>query len=68
MQRRDAVLWAVRDFLVSQRRACVLIGVDLRAVRRDRPPHNREIHEEMHKIAEKRRRFGCRGVGILLVP
>ncbi len=25
-----------------------------------------EIREEMHKIAEKRRRFGCRRVGILL--
>ena len=35
-------------------------------MRRDRPPDNPEIREEMHKIAEKRRRFGYRRVGILL--
>ena len=57
---------ALRDHPISQRRACVLIGVDPKTVRRDRPPDNPEIREEMHKIAEKRRRFGYRRVGILL--
>lgn len=66
MQRRQAVLRALKDHPVSQRRACVLIGVDPKAVRRDRPPDNPEIREEMHKIAEKRRRFGYRRVGIML--
>ena len=66
MQRRDAVLRAMRDHPVSQRRACVLIGVDPKTVRRERPPDNPEIREEMHKIAEKRRRFGYRRVGIML--
>ena len=66
MQRRDAVLRAMKDHPISQRRACVLIGVDPKTVRRDRPPDNPEIREEMHKIAEKRRRFGYRRVGILL--
>ena len=66
MQRRDAVLRALRDHPISQRRACVLIGVDPKTVRRDRPPDNPEIREEMHKIAEKRRRFGYRRVGIML--
>ena len=66
MQRRDAVLRAMKDHPISQRRACVLIGVDPKTVRRDRPPDNPEIREEMHKIAEKRRRFGYRRVGIML--
>lgn len=66
MQRRDAVLRALNNHPISQRRACVLIGVDPKTVRRERPPDNPEIREEMHKIAEKRRRFGYRRVGILL--
>jgi putative transposase len=49
MQRRDAVLRAMKDHPISQRRA-----------------DNPEIREEMRKIAEKRRRFGYRRVGILL--
>jgi putative transposase len=48
----------MRDHPISQRRACVLVGVDPKTVRRERPPDNAEIREEMHKIAEKRRRFG----------
>ena len=66
MQRRDAVLRAMKDHPISQRRACVLIGVDPKTVRRERPPDNPEIREEMHKIAEKRRRFGYRRMGIML--
>ena len=66
MARRDAARRAMRDHDISQRRACVLVGVDPKTVRRERPPDNPEIREEMHKIAEKRRRFGYRRVGILL--
>ena len=66
MQRRDAVLRATRDHPISQRRACVLIGVDPKTVRRERPPDNPEIRLEMNKIAEKRRRFGYRRIGVLL--
>ena len=58
MQRRDAVLRAMKGYPISQRRACILIGVDPKTVRRERLPDNREIREEMRKIAEKRRRFG----------
>jgi putative transposase len=58
MQRRDAVLRAMRDHPISQRRACVLIGVDPKTVRRKKPPDNPDIRLEMNKIAEKRRRFG----------
>lgn len=56
----------MRDHDISQRRACVLIGVDPKTVRRERSPDNPEIREEMHKIAEQRRRFGYRRVGIML--
>jgi putative transposase len=38
MARRDAVLRAMNDHPISQRRACVLIGVDPKTVRRERPP------------------------------
>jgi len=46
--------------------ACVLIGVDPKTVRRDRPPDNPDIRLEMNKIAEKRRRFGYRRIGVML--
>lgn len=66
MQRQDAVLRARKGHPISQRRACVLIGVDPKTMRCQRLPDNPEIRLEMNKIAEKRRRFGCRRIGILL--
>jgi putative transposase len=66
MQRRDAVLRAMKGHPISQRRACVLIGVDPKTVRREPPPDNPEIRLEMNKIAEKRRRFGYRRIGVML--
>jgi putative transposase len=51
---------------ISQRRACVLIGVDPKTLRREHPPDNPEVRLEMNKIAEKRRRFGYRRIGIML--
>ena len=51
---------------ISQRRTCVLIGADPKTVRREHPPDNPEIRLEMHKIAEKRRRFGYRRIGVML--
>ena len=56
----------MRDYQVSQRRACVLIGVDPKTVRRERPPDHAEIREEMREIAGLRRRFGYRRVGVML--
>lgn len=66
MARRDAALRAMRDYDISQRRACTLVGVDPKTVRRERSPDNPDIRREMGKIAEKRRRFGYRRIGILL--
>ncbi|GEO02333.1 transposase [Novosphingobium sediminis] len=56
----------MRDYQVSQRRACVLIGVDPKTVRRERPPDHAEIREEMREIAGLRRRFGYRRIGVML--
>ncbi len=56
----------MRDHDLSQRRACVLVGVDPKTVRREQPPDNPDIREEMGKLAEKRRRFGYRRLGVLL--
>ena len=56
----------MRGHPISQRRACVLIGVDPKTVRREHPPDNPEIRLEMNKIAEKRRRFGYRRIGVML--
>ena len=36
--------------------------------RRDRPPDNPEVREEMKAIASKQRRFGYRRIGVLLDP
>ena len=56
----------MRDHNISQRRACRLVGVDPKTVRRERPPDNPEIRKEMRAIAAKRRRFGYRRIGVML--
>jgi putative transposase len=56
----------MRDHDVSQRRACRLVGVDPKTVRRDRPPDNEDVRAAMREIAGKRRRFGYRRIGVLL--
>jgi putative transposase len=56
----------MRDHDISQRRACRLVGVDPKTVRRDRPPDNPEIRAEMKAVAHTRRRFGYRRIGVML--
>jgi len=56
----------MRDHDISQRRACCIVGVDPKTVRRDRPPDNPDIRKEMKKIAAKRHRFGYRRIGVML--
>ena len=64
--RRAAARKAMRDHDISQRRACRLVGVDPKTVRRDKPPDNPEVRKEMKAIANKRRRFGYRRIGVML--
>ena len=56
----------MRDHVISQRRACILVGVDPKTVRRERPPDNPEIRKAMQEVAAVRRRFGYRRIGLLL--
>ena len=56
----------MRDHKISQRRVCDLVGVDAKTVRSTRPPDHADLRKKMHEIAGTRRRFGYRGVGILL--
>ena len=60
------MLKAMRDHVISQRRACVLVGVDPKTVRRERPPGSPEIRKAMQEVAAVRRRFGYRRIGLLL--
>ena len=50
----------------SQRRACRLIPVDPKTVRRQPGTDSAEIRRRLRELAGERRRFGCRRLGILL--
>jgi putative transposase len=56
----------MRDHDISLRRACRLVCVDPKAVRRDRPPDNPEVRKQMKAVAAVRRQFGYRRIGVLL--
>ena len=56
----------MRDHDIPQRRACRLVGVYPKTVRRDRPPDNPEVREQMKAVAAVRRRLGHLRIGVLL--
>jgi hypothetical protein len=64
-QRREVALGVMRDYQVSQRRVCVLIGVDPKTVRRERPTDHGTLREAMREIAGQRPRFGYRRIGVM---
>jgi putative transposase len=51
---------------ISQRRACRLVSVDPKTVRRDHTPDCPEIRQRMRRIAAECRRFGYRRIGLML--
>lgn len=54
------------DHDISQRRACRLVSVDPKTVRRIPEPDNPEIRERIREIASQRRRFGYRRIELML--
>ena len=50
---------------ISQRRAYRLVGVDPKAVQRDKPPDNPVVREQMKAIGAVRRRLGHLRIGFL---
>jgi len=56
----------MREHGFSQRRACRLIEVDPKTVRRTATPDAPEIRERLRQLAGERCRFGYRRLGILL--
>ncbi|MCB1369506.1 MAG: IS3 family transposase, partial [Rhodobacteraceae bacterium] len=57
-------LTAERGF--SQRRACELIRIDPKTVRREPDPGDGDLRERLRSLAAERRHFGYRRLGILL--
>lgn len=64
--KRVAALRAMAKHDISQRRACQLVSVDPKTVRHERTPDSPEIRVRMRAIANERRRFGYRRVGVML--
>ena len=56
----------MRDHDISQRRACRFVCVDPKSVRRDKPPDNPVVREQMTAIGAVRRRFDHLRIGVLL--
>ena len=65
--RREAVAHLCRSYLVSQRRACQVIGADRTSIRyRSRRRDDADARARLRELAAVRRRFGYRRLQILL--
>jgi putative transposase len=64
--KRDAARQVIETYAISQRRACRLVSVDPKMVRREAVPDNPQIRVRMREIAAVRRRFGYRRIGLML--
>ena len=64
--KRDAALKVIETYDISQRRACRLVSVDPKTVRREAVADCPDIRARMREIAAVRRRFGYRRIGLML--
>ena len=65
--RREAVAHLRTSFEVSERRACVVLGVDRRSVRyRSSRPDDAAVRARLRELAAVRRRFGYRRLLVLM--
>jgi putative transposase len=64
--KRAAARRVIETYDISQRRACRLVSVDPKTVRREAVPDNPEARSRMREIAAVRRRFGYRRIGLML--
>lgn len=65
--RRQAVVVAMSDYKVSERRACRLVGIRRSVARYAcRRTGDAELREKLRELAEKRPRFGYRRLGVML--
>ncbi len=59
--------WAIKDKDYSQRRACVLVGLQPKTYRYvSKRPNDAPIRQRLRELALERRRFGYRRLHILL--
>ena len=65
--KRRAVIQAIKDHSVSERRACSLASLDRTTFHYEKKRGGDEVlRERLRALANERRRFACRRLGILL--
>ncbi|MDH5768303.1 MAG: IS3 family transposase, partial [Nitrospirota bacterium] len=65
--RREAVLFIIGCFGLSQRRSSELVGLNRNTLRyQPKAGDDEELRKRLRELAEKRRRFGCRRLHVVL--
>ena len=65
--KREAVVHLCEAHKVSQRRACAVLNIDRSSVRYSSVrPDNADLRKAIRGVAQERRRFGYRRIGVML--